>query len=699
MSLRSSFFVLVCSVLLLMFVGGPAAGQEDEEAPAEEAVVVRAEITVTATNPDMVGLEEIDTRGIERRAAEDLVEALRYESGVSAVRRGSINLDPTIRGLQETQVGVFVDGTRTFAAGPARMDSGLSHVSPQSAQNIQVVKGPYALTWGSGAMSAIQVETVRTPFTGGGFNLAGGLRAGYGENASAVETGANVSGSSTRFRFYLGGAFREGDDYEAGNGSIVPADFESNDLRWNIGMQLGESALLDYSGGYQEQFDLDYPGRLLDATYFYTRSHNLQYDRLTSGPVKGFRFNVYSNDKAHRMNNDEKPSSMDMPLRTPPFGLIVDLPTTSDTYGGRASVDFGQSSQWKAGVDYYDTKQTATREIRRRSNDRLLFSDRVWPEAETTDLGAYLQTVQRGKKAQFAATLRVDQVDYSAGEVSDFFLQNTLGEFDGEETNWSFALSTRVEMGGGWNFYAGGGQVMRTASTLERYSDRFPSTKFQLAAEFMGNPRMEPEKSQEFDLGFSRRGPLGLFVGIDFFQRDIENYITVKADASLKKRLPLSPPLVYRYINGTRAEYLGGELVLEQPLGEHFRWRFVSSYVRADDRLFDEPTLGVAPWTSVIDLRFHTSSQRLWAHLVGTFTDDQDRVATARFEQPTEGAEIFDVQVGWQATARLLVRGGVENLTDEAYAHHLNSPNPFTGMRIPEIGRQFFLGLRAWFGG
>ncbi len=53
---------------------------------------------------------------------------------------------------------------RTIAAGPARMDSSLSHVNPNAVQRPQVVKGRYALTWGPGTVAAIQVHTRRPDF-------------------------------------------------------------------------------------------------------------------------------------------------------------------------------------------------------------------------------------------------------------------------------------------------------------------------------------------------------------------------------------------------------------------------------------------------------------------------------------------------------------------------------------------------------
>ena len=80
-------------------------------------------------------------------------------SGVNVVRRGPVGLDPVVRGLRETQVGVYVDGMRTFPADPARMDSPLSHTGPSTLQSVEVAKGPYALTWGGGQLSAIRAET------------------------------------------------------------------------------------------------------------------------------------------------------------------------------------------------------------------------------------------------------------------------------------------------------------------------------------------------------------------------------------------------------------------------------------------------------------------------------------------------------------------------------------------------------------
>ena len=121
------------------------------------------EVVVTAGMPEVDAVAILPAGQMERRAAQDVAAYLRSEPGIGAVRRGSINLEPTVRGLYEAQMGVFVDGTRTFAAGPARMDSELSHVSPHMLQSVQLVKGPYALTWGNGTLSALRASTFRPP--------------------------------------------------------------------------------------------------------------------------------------------------------------------------------------------------------------------------------------------------------------------------------------------------------------------------------------------------------------------------------------------------------------------------------------------------------------------------------------------------------------------------------------------------------
>jgi len=695
--------------------------EANDEMPVEE---VHRAIVVTAQDPGLATEERVTRQDLEASDPRDLVEALRDEPALDATRRGSINLDPNVRGLQEGQIAALVDGTRTFAAGPARMDSDLSHVGPDAVESVQVVKGPYALTWGAGALSAIRVETFRPPFRqdGEGGGWGGRVDGSWGENGSVGDGGATVYRSSERSRFVLSLDGRNGNDYRAGDGSTVPGDYRSESAHWRLGFRPSGNTTVEYSGGYQGQHDLDYPGRILDASYFFTNSHAVDLDWRapaasaapdTEGRVlRGVHAQVYSNEKRHRMNNDEKPTALPMPGRVPPFGIEVDLPTHADTRGASVHADLAAAGlRFKVGGDVYDLKQDAHRTVSRRDTGTVLFQDIVWPDAEIVDGGAYGQGIWRRDAVELAGTVRVDRVDASAGTLSDFFRAHTTGNPDQTETNWSAALSGRWNLSDAWVLTAGAGRAVRTASVLERYSDRFPSTRFQVAAELLGDPALKPEASQEVDLGselfLGSAGGTSTVASLDLFYRKIEDYITVVPDPTVPRRLPLSPPTVYRYVNGDGATFWGGEASLHRTLalrrsGQTLGWRTTASYVRGRDETFDEPAFGVPPLSVRTGLRWTAAGDRGWIGGTVHWVDAQHRVATSRLERPTAGHTTVDLAAGWRAPGwhgagwhgegGLTLRLGVENLFDQAYANHLTSLDPFTGERVLEPGRRVTVG-------
>lgn len=116
-------------------------------------------IQVSVLRPDLQPRAELTEREVRRANPKDAGELLRELGGVDAVRRGPLGLDPVVRGLRETEVGTYLDGTRLFPAGPARMDPPLTHLDPSAVRGMEVVKGPYALTWGAGNLAAIRLET------------------------------------------------------------------------------------------------------------------------------------------------------------------------------------------------------------------------------------------------------------------------------------------------------------------------------------------------------------------------------------------------------------------------------------------------------------------------------------------------------------------------------------------------------------
>ena len=672
--------------------GRPSISVSLELPPLQEAVDIAEEA------PQMLAPIAVDAVEPDRLPRPDLVESLRAAPHVHVLRRGGINFEPVVQGLRETQLLMVVDGTRTFAAGPARMDSELSHVDPGNVRSVEVVTGPYALTEGAGAMGAILVRSDAIPRPQG-WRLTGRASLGWRSNGSGRLGQTRVDAGNSAFGFTLHGAGDLLDDYDAGasgrpSAALVPGDASAHQLGAKLRFNPSDGQEILLGGFYDEQTGVDYPGRLLTAEHFLLRAWRASYrlaqpDKL----VSALKFNAYVNKKSHRMSNREKPTARDMPGRRPPFALDVSLPAEADTVGGSGRVELSTGESWRvqAGFDLFRLEQDAQRFIARASNRMLLFSDAVWAGTSLRNTGVYVQAGRSFERGEIQAAVRFDFVHSDAGRPSQFFRQHSGTDLNRRETHANFSLAGRYDLGGGFTLAGGVGRVVRTANALERYSDRFPSTRFQVAAEFMGTPGIRPEASLQGDLNLEWK--VGKFrVHAGGYARNLEDYITVLPDLTLPKRLPLSPPVVFRYVNGKGAFFRGWNVGVRRSM-DIVELRVQASKTMADDRELFQPVLGIAPMEVDSAVRFLSPSRRFWAEYGMRNVWDQRRTSAARMETPSPGFTLHGVRFGsdlWKGAALHL---GIENAGDKYYYEHLNSLNPFTRQRIPEMGRSFTAGL------
>jgi iron complex outermembrane receptor protein len=652
-------------------------------------------LSVSVLRPDLHPEGRLEQETIQEANPRDPGELLRNVPGVAAVRRGPLGLDPVVRGLRETEVGSYIDGERRFPAGPARMDSPLTHVDPLAFDQVQVAKGPYALTWGAGNLAAIRVETQHIPPAREGTH--GNLTAGYNTNLDAAETSGSLSGRSGGISYWGFGAFRNGNDYEDGDGNEIPGDFQSWEGRGKLGIETGEGSRLIFGGGYQNQDGpIDYPGRLLNADLFHTLNASARWKADFSGRGGSLRdvdLHVYFNDVDHNMTNAGKPTAEPDPDRMPPFPLNIAVETSTQVIGARAASTLGLS-EWEleVGGDMYSANRNAVRTIRRADMDPqpLLFEDLVWPDVTITDAGLFARADRRlGSDVTLSLAGRVDFVAARADTASEFFEDNVSTDLDQNEVNLSAAATLGFGLSTNWTLFMGVGSAVRTADALERYSDRFPASKSQISAEFVGNPELEPERSNQADVWVE--GSYGnLSIQLSAFARKMSNYITL-TPTDLPKRLPLSPETVFQYVNGD-ATFWGFDAQAAVGVTEAWTVKLAADYLWGEDDLLDEPAIGVSPPHASLGLRYDLPSGGFYGEASADFVGDMsaDRVAIARGETPTDGYVTGDLRFGWQATDRLLVRFGVENVADEFYVDHLNAKNPYTGAQIPEAGRVFY---------
>jgi iron complex outermembrane receptor protein len=645
-------------------------------------------ISVSVLRPDLLPEASLAGREVEEANPKDAGELLRALDGVEAVRRGPLGLDPVVRGLRETEVGTYLDGARMFPAGPARMDSPLTHLDPSAIRSIQVVKGPYALTWGAGNLSAIRVETQPLPLQDS--RPAGSLGVGYDSNLQASETTGKIFGKRGRVSYFAMGAWRQGDDYKSGADRLIQGDFESWEGRGKVGFDLGENSRVVVGGGYQEQGPIDYPGRLLNADFFESTNFSATFNWSGLGTVRGLEVQAYRNAVDHGMTNEGKPTALDDPMRMPPFALDITVASEMTVAGGRAAADLYLNDAWSAevGGDVYLTNRDALRQIRNAATQMLMFESLMWPDADIDDIGAFGRLAWTDGRTRVAGTVRADFVSASAPTASAYFLANVGTDLDDSETNLSGAVTISTDLSPNWTLALGAGSVVRTADASERYSDRVPASKAQTAAEFMGNPQLAPERSNQVDLwvdgGFER---FAIHVGA--FVRRIDDYVTIEA-TSLTKLLPLSPNTVFQYVNG-EATFRGLDASFTAGLSDVLTLDGGVTYLRGQDTELDEPALGVAPFRTSVGLRYEEPLGRFYVEGSVNLVAEQKRQSKTRGETESPAYETGDVRAGFGLPNGITLRTGVLNIWNEDYVNHLNAKDPFTGLQIGEPGRVLFV--------
>lgn len=674
-------------------------------------------IAVTALRPSMEPTGELQSEQIRNSEVADPGALLRDVPGVGAQRRGAMGLDPNVRGLSETEVGVYIGGMRTFPAGPARMDSPISHIDPSTVNGLEVVKGPYALTWGPSNMSAVRItqrgdDPPQTP-------LAGSVHTGYDDNGEAVETTGFAMGRGGAMFYSVNGAWRRGNDLTAGNGENISSGYESAEGRGRLGIELSARSTVSVTGSYQRQDDIEYPGRLLNADFFDTGMGQLEYQfAQETGSLRSVEIRATAQQTLHGMTNRGKPTfeagTFPNGMDRPP--LRIGVASEIQSYSGRTAARVVSGSGWNVtlGADVLHTFREATRALEvvmedgSRSVPDFYTTDdgellnKGWPGVTITQEGTFLKASRTFGSVTLTGTTRLDLAQSDARDPSTPFLQNagvTADDLAQNDTMLNGALTISTSLTNQWTLSLGAGSVARPPSALERYSDRFPATKTQMSAEFQGVPSLQPERSTQGDLWLEGQGTQWT-VNVNGFARYVDNYVTLAA-TQIDPILPLSPSTVYRYTNG-EATFFGSELNASTVLSEAWTLRVSGSYLWGRDETRDEPAFGVSPPSGTVGLRWSPSMGQ--SRVSNLFIDgranlvmEQDRVAETRGERATEGYTTVDVQVGTRLLQAVELNVGVQNILDVMYTDHLNATNPFAGTRVPEPGRTFTTNVTVHF--
>ena len=628
--------------------GGAAAGAAAQPAPGsaqdahpdrDEAIIVTG---VRRRAEDVLGgVSVLDEAALARELKPSIGETLAGLPGVSATSFGPTASAPVLRGLSGDRVRVLTDGIGTLDLSSSGPDHAIA-INPITAERIEVLRGPAALLFGSSAIGGVvNVIDARIPrkVPDGPVGLDAVAQYGSAANERSLNAAADLR-LGGHLVAHFDGNYSRSDDLETGGfilaralreaaaASPDPAIRALADLKGKLPNSAAENkegaAGLGYVDGqlnlgfsvtrreqaYQVpiRYALD-PGAEAEAPTI--ALDQTRYDARAEIPLRGVFSQVRARGGYARYRHDEVEEDGS-----------VGSSFFSNGAEGRLELVQSERSGWggTSGVQYLD------RDARIRGEEKFL------PDSRQRQAGLFTVQTYVSGPFRFEGGARVESSRLTAEADEQLATPALAVDF----TTVSASLGGQYEFSPGWR-----------AGLSVSHSERAPAVDELFAngphggsqAFEVGNPGLDPEKSNSVELGLHRiTGPVHLTANL-FYSR-FSNFIFQAPTGATEDGLP-----VFQYRQG-KATYYGFEVAADARLGRALGidWgaEAQADYVRATVRDF-----GPAPL--IPPLRVHGALTASRGQVDGRIEVERafahDR--TAPNETATPGYTLVNASLDW----------------------------------------------------
>ena len=242
--------------------------------PIREEVTVTASAAVgaAATLQAFNAVTTVDSFDIAREAPSTIAEALEDEPGIANRSFGPGASRPVIRGFGGDRVLIIEDGIPTGDLSATSDHHGMT-IDPNSAERIEIVRGPATLLYGSSVVGGLiniitphaAYRNLLTPPESYGESLIDGTRAQLGADTGSANrqagTHANLQHSRSNMLYWASGAKRRTGDYDTPEGPVFNSAAELTNARTGLGY-FGDRAFASLSLTFEDsRFGLPFEDR------------------------------------------------------------------------------------------------------------------------------------------------------------------------------------------------------------------------------------------------------------------------------------------------------------------------------------------------------------------------------------------------------------------------------------------------------
>jgi len=580
----------ITGALVLPFAFSPlsiAVAQEAETSQLDP-IVVTATLGPKTVGESLASVAVIDEEEIRSKAPADFSDLLRGQPGINVTGNGSFGKTTSVYTR-----GVQNAGT-VFLLDGVKLHSATGGGAPwqfiptELVQRVEVVRGPRSSLYGADAMGGVVQAFTLDPKYGN----RGWVEAGAG-NFDTQKVSAGVSGSAGNTRFSLSGLHKETD------GTAIVENGDDRGFR-------------NTSGLGRVVHDFDNGG---EASVMLMQSEG---------------------------NTEYEGGNTDYTIRTVGFGLMTPL---NDYW--QTSIQFAESQDDEktfsddGSEDYYDTRLQQAR-----------WENTFSYSVHELVIGAELQQDEVSSTQDFNETSRTNTAVFSQlrlnfGPVdAQLSLRGDDNEAYGTQETGGLALGYRFDRS--HRVRASYGTAFRAPTFNDLY---FPFTDFGFGFLYQGNPNLEPEKSESYELGVSGNYH-AWFWDLAVYQMDIDNLISSGVIGGVNTTL-----------NVDEARIRGAEVSAGYEL-DGWRTAVALTYMDPEDRETGNQLRRLTRQTARIDLDKSISNFVFGGSVVA----EGDRYDNAANTNRLAGFATLDLRAGWNFAPDWSARLTLTNVLDKEYS-------------------------------
>jgi iron complex outermembrane receptor protein len=686
--------VVALSTAALIASNNGFAQDEEEAHHSVDQIIVTAKPLARTVEELAQPVSVLHGHELTNKQSTSIGETVSQEPGVSSTYFGPISSRPVIRGQFGERVRVLTNGLDSLDASAFSEDH---QVTAESllAQRIEIVRGPAALLYGSGAAGGLVnvvdtrfvQEPLQKPFNGGlalGADTASGIRDG----AVRAQFGSGSLAFSADY-FY-----RSTDDIE------IPGFAESRALRE---LEEAEGGLEE---GEEEAFGV------VENTNSETRGGALGVSFLSDNGFVGVSFSGFDSEYGipGHAHEEEAP-----PLPGEPAEeefVRIDLEQTRMDLAGEYDIEgsFLRGVRFRAAMNDYEHTELEGEEtgtiydvqgidsrielrharlgamegalgIQYRDEQFDAVGDEAFlPQADTTSVSLFLfEEIELSDTWVLQGSARYEDQSISGSALPEDYDEGAFGASIGAV--WRAAEDIRVS--------ANLSLSERHPTVTELYADgaHVAADRYERGSVTLGNGILDKETSTNLDL--TLHGDTGRWEWtITGFVNSVDDYILLRPTA-----LELDGFQVFDFdqadVKFTGIEAEATVEVLDKD-DRHMHVRLFTDFVNAEEDVTGDNLPRIPPQR--LGLGLHGGWKSLDATIDAIFADDQDDVVAN--ELPTEGYTLLNASLSYtfaDSGVLLFLRGS--NLLDEDIRQHTS---PLKDL-VPLPGRSLHFGLRYEF--